>query len=65
MDNRAALDQLFTVPEAAEQLRTTEQHVRRLMSRRELGFTYVGRLVRLPASSIAAYRAAHTVEPVK
>jgi excisionase family DNA binding protein len=62
---RDAVDQLFTVAEAAKQLATTEGHVRRLIFQRKMRFVRVGRLVRVPQSAIDEYVAAHTVEPVQ
>ena len=57
--------QLLTVVEVAEWLRVEPPYVYRLASSGELLRVYVGRYVRIPASSVEAYIDAHTVEPVK
>jgi excisionase family DNA binding protein len=57
--------QLLTVAEVADWLRVEPRYVYRLASSGELVRVYVGRYVRIPAISVAAYIDAHTVEVVK
>lgn len=57
--------QLLTVAEVAEWLRVEPRYVYRMASSGELIRVYIGRYVRIPATSVEAYIAAHTVEPVK
>ena len=57
--------QLLTVAEVAEWLRVEPRYVYRLASSGELIRVYIGRYVRIPAISVAAYIDAHTVEAVK
>jgi len=57
--------QLLTVAEVAEWLRVEPRYVYRLASSGELIRVYIGRYVRIPAISVAAYIDAHTVEVVK
>jgi excisionase family DNA binding protein len=57
--------QLLTVAEVAQWLRVEPRYVYRMASSGELTRVYIGRYVRIPALSVAAYIDAHTVEPVK
>ena len=57
--------QLLTVAEVADWLRVEPRYVYRLASSGELIRVYIGRYVRIPATSVAAYIDAHTVEAVK
>ena len=57
--------QLLTVAEVAEWLRVEPRYVYRLASSGELIRVYIGRYVRIPAISVAAYIDTHTVEAVK
>jgi excisionase family DNA binding protein len=57
--------QLLTVAEVAEWLRVEPPYVYRMASSGELIRVYIGRYVRIPAASVEAYIAAHTVEAVK
>lgn len=57
------MDKLLNVAEAAELLGTTERFPRRLIAERRIRFIRVGRHVRIPASAIAEYVEAQTVEP--
>ena len=57
--------QLLTVAEVADWLRVEPRFVYRLASSGELLRVYVGRYVRIPATSVDAYIDAHTVEAVK
>ncbi|MFG2224502.1 helix-turn-helix domain-containing protein [Streptomyces sp. NPDC048644] len=58
-------DRLLTVPEAAEQLGTSERFPRRLIAERRIRYVKIGRHVRIPQSALDAYIAARTVEPVQ
>lgn len=57
------MDKLLSVGEAADLLGTTERFPRRLIAERRIRFVRVGRHVRIPASAIAEYVEAQTVEP--
>ena len=57
--------QLLTVTEVAEWLRIEPRYVYRLASSGELLRVYIGRYVRIPATSVEDYIDAHTVEAVK
>jgi excisionase family DNA binding protein len=56
--------QLLTVTEVADRLRVEPRYVYRLASSGELLRVYIGRYVRIPASSVQAYIDAHTVQAV-
>lgn len=56
--------QLLTVAEVADWLRVEPRYVYRLASSGELVRVYIGRYVRIPATSVEAYIDAHTVEAV-
>ncbi|MFJ8470411.1 excisionase family DNA-binding protein [Kitasatospora sp. NPDC094011] len=58
------LDPLLTTAQAAELLGTTERFPRRLIAERRITFVKVGRHVRIPASALAEFIAARTVQPV-
>ena len=57
--------QLLTVAEVADWLRVEPRYVYRLASSGELIRVYIGRYVRIPATSVAKYIDVHTVEAVK
>ena len=57
--------QLLTVAEVADWLRVEPRYVYRLASSGELLRVYIGRYVRIPATSVEAYIDAHTVEAVR
>ena len=54
-------DKLLTTEEAAERLKTTPRHVRRLVFERCIAYRKVGRYVRFHPDDLA-YVAAHRVE---
>lgn len=56
------MGELLTVAEAAERLGTSVRFPRRLITERRITFVRVGRHVRIPASALAAYVEANTVE---
>ncbi|QFY05908.1 helix-turn-helix domain-containing protein [Nonomuraea phyllanthi] len=58
------LDQLFTVPEAAELLSTSVRFVRRLIAERRIEFVKVGRHIRIRESALIAFVVAGTVPPM-
>ncbi|MEV0623111.1 helix-turn-helix domain-containing protein [Nonomuraea sp. NPDC050404] len=58
------MDQLFTVPEAAELLHTSTRFVRRLIAERRIEFVKVGRHVRIRESALIAFVVAGTVAPM-
>ncbi|WP_246064434.1 helix-turn-helix domain-containing protein [Nonomuraea longispora] len=58
------MDQLFTVPEAAELLSTSVRFVRRLIAERRIEFVKVGRHVRIRESALIAFVVAGTVPPM-
>jgi len=58
------LDNLLTVEEAAERLKMSARHVRRLVQERRIAFHRLGRSVRIAPDDIAAYVAASRVEAV-
>jgi excisionase family DNA binding protein len=55
-------DRLLTMEEAAERLRTTPRHVRRLVFERRIAYRKVGRFVRFHPDDLAEYVAAHRIE---
>jgi len=57
-------ERLLTVGEAAEILRTTERFPRRLIAERRIGFTRIGRHVRIPESALREFIQAGQVEPL-
>jgi excisionase family DNA binding protein len=57
--------QLLTVDEVAAWLRVEPRYVYRMTSAGTLPKVYVGRYLRVPASSVADYIASRTVEAVK
>jgi excisionase family DNA binding protein len=57
------MEQLFTLEEAADRLGTPLRFVRRLIEERRIGFTKIGRYVRIPASDLEAYIDAGRVAP--
>lgn len=58
------MDQLLTVPEAADLLHTSTRFVRRLIAERRIEFVKLGRHVRIRESALIAFVAAGTVEPL-
>ena len=56
------MEELLTVDEAADRLGTSPRFPRRLITERRIRFVRVGRHVRIPASALAAYIEANTVE---
>lgn len=54
-------ERYLTVVQAAERLGTTERFPRRLIEERRITFVKLGRHVRIPESSLAAYVTANTV----
>lgn len=59
------MDKLLTVEQVAELLGTTSRFPRRLIAERRIRFVRVGRHVRVPASALAEYVRAGTVEPTR
>lgn len=57
-------ERYLDVVQVAEILGTTVRFPRRLIEERRITFVKVGRHVRIPESALAAFVAAHTVEPV-
>jgi len=57
-------EQLLTVAEAAELLRTSERFPRRLIAERRIRFTRIGRHVRIPESALREFIESGLVEPV-
>ncbi len=55
--------QLYTVEEAAERLNTAPRFIRRLIAERRIGFTRLGRHVRIPSDALDEFVAAGRVEP--
>lgn len=46
---------LLTVPEACQTVAVSRAHLYRLIERREIEAVHLGRLIRIPRSSIEAY----------
>jgi excisionase family DNA binding protein len=61
-ERTADLDELLTVDETAERLKTSARFVRRLISERRIPFTKVGKYVRLYRSDVDAFVAAGRLE---
>jgi excisionase family DNA binding protein len=57
-------DELLTLEEAAQRMKISARHVRRLVAERRIAYVRVGRCVRLAPVDIAAYIAASRVEPM-
>src|SRR5690606_41458670 len=57
-------DQLLTIDEGAEWLRSPKAGVRRLVDRREIRHLRVGRQIRFMRRDVADYLAAQVVEPL-
>ena len=57
-------EQLMTVAEAAELLRTSERFPRRLIAERRIRFTRIGRHVRIPESALREFIESGLVEPI-
>jgi excisionase family DNA binding protein len=57
-------DQLLTVEEAAERMRTKPRFIRRLIAERRIEYVKVGRHVRISEPVLAAFIAAGRVEPI-
>jgi len=64
MGGEGSIEQLLTIREAAEVLRTTPRFPRRLIAERRIRFVKVGRHVRIPESALVEFVAAGVVEPV-
>ncbi|WP_214109783.1 helix-turn-helix domain-containing protein [Acrocarpospora catenulata] len=58
------MEPLYSVPEAAEILHTSERFVRRLIAERRIEFVKVGRHVRIRESALVAFVVAGTVAPL-
>jgi excisionase family DNA binding protein len=54
-------DKLLTMEEAAERLRTTPRHMRRLVFERRIAYRKVGRYVRFHPDDLAEYVAASRI----
>ena len=63
VENALITDELLTIAQAADWLGTSVRFPRRLITERRITFVRVGRHVRIPASALAAYVRANTVEP--
>lgn len=57
------MDELLTVDQAAKVFNTTPRFVRRLISERRITIVRLGRHVRIPASAVADFIQAGTVQP--
>jgi excisionase family DNA binding protein len=57
------MERLLNVNEVAELLGTTVRFPRRLIEERRIRFVKVGRHVRIPASALAEFIEAGTIEP--
>ncbi|MFE4691128.1 excisionase family DNA-binding protein [Streptomyces sp. NPDC056749] len=58
------MERLLSVDQVAELLGTTVRFPRRLIEERRIAFVKVGRHVRIPETAVAAFVAAHTVQPL-
>jgi excisionase family DNA binding protein len=58
------MEQLLTVDQAAAVFGTTTRFPRRLIAERRIRFVRVGRHVRIPASAMAEFIKAGTVQPI-
>jgi len=56
---------LLTIEQAAAALGTSPRFVRRLVSERRIGFTKLGRYVRIPTCDLDAFVAAGRHEPAR
>jgi excisionase family DNA binding protein len=56
-------EQLLTLPEVADRLRTSLRFVRRLIAKRRIGFIKVGKFVRIRLGDLDAFLTAGRVEP--
>ena len=63
-EEKSIMEELLTMDEAAERLGTSPRFPRRLVTERRIRFVRVGRHVRIPASALAAYIEANTIEPM-
>ncbi len=64
LDNRAdgsAVDELLTVAQAGDYLRTGERFVRRLVAERRISYVKLGKYVRLQRSTLDAFIEARRV----
>jgi excisionase family DNA binding protein len=59
-----AADQLLTVEEAADRMRTKPRFIRRLIAERRIEYVKVGRHVRISEPVLAAFIAAGRVRPM-
>lgn len=58
------MEQLLSVEEAAAVFGTSVRFPRRLIAERRIRFVHVGRHVRIPASAVAEFIEAGTVQPI-
>ncbi len=56
--------ELLTVVEAAQRMKVSVKHVRRLVAERRIAYVPVGRCVRLDPADIVAYITSVRVEPM-
>lgn len=59
------MDDLMTVDEAADRMKTKVRFVRRLVAERRIAFHKVGKYVRFRRADVEAFIAAGRVEPVE
>lgn len=59
------MDQLLTVDEVAERLRTSPRFVRRLIEERRITYVKLGAHVRIESAELSAFVAAGRVTPVR
>lgn len=57
-------DELLTVDEAAQRMKMSARHVRRLVAERRIPFHKLGRSVRLDAADVLAHIESCRVEPI-
>jgi excisionase family DNA binding protein len=57
-------DELLTVDEAAQRMKMSARHVRRLVADRRIPFHKLGRSVRFDAADVLAYIESCRVEPI-
>jgi excisionase family DNA binding protein len=58
------MEPIYTVPEAAELLHTSERFIRRIVAQRRIEFIRVGRHIRFRESALIAFIVAGTVPPL-
>lgn len=59
------MDDLLTIPQAADRMNMSLRYVRRLVSERRIAYVKLGRSVRLAPADVDAYIAASRVEPME